>query len=84
MPPKFITLQSENRTVELTYSPTQVRYTIPLLGEQKTLGLIQTIDMKNGKLDIIFMRKYNDDVDTQLAQKKDLAIEQKPTTISWD
>ena len=84
MPPKFITVQSENRTVELTYSPTHVRYTIPLLGEQKTLGLIQTFDMKNGKLEVIFMRKYNDDIDTQMTMKKDLAIEQKPTTISWD
>lgn len=84
MPPKFITLQSENRTVELNYSPTHVKYTIPLLGEQKTLGLIQTIDMKNGKLEIIFMRKYNDDIDTQMATKKDLVIEQKTTTIEWN
>jgi hypothetical protein len=83
MPPKFITVQSENRTVELNYSPTHVKYTIPLLGEQKTLGLIQTIDMKNGKLEVIFMRKYNADVDTQLS-KKDLVIEQKNTTLTWD
>jgi len=79
-----MTLQSENRTVELNYSPTQVRYTIPLLGEQKTLGLIQTIDMKNGKLEVTFMRKYNDDVDSQLSSKKDLVIEQKTTTLTWD
>ena len=81
---KFATIIQESRTVQLDYSPTQVRYTIPLLGEQKSLGLIQTIDMKNGKLEVTFMRQYSSDIDSQLAQKKDLVIEQKATTVSWD
>lgn len=77
--PKLVVVEQGTRNVEMLITASQIHYTIPVLDEQRLLGNIQQIDLRNGKIQIVFAKKHL----TDGIKKEDVKIEQRDTLIQW-
>lgn len=78
--PKLIVVDQGIRQSEMLITASQIHYTIPVLEEQRLLGNIQQIDLRNGKIQIVFAKKHLIDS----IKKDEIKIEQKDTIVQWN
>jgi hypothetical protein len=62
-------------------TPSQIHYSIPVLNEQRQLGNIQQIDLRNGQIIIIFTKRH---LSEEIPGSPIAAIEKKETIITWN